>query len=330
MPANLAWSGWSSDFTLPTIAQWNISAQRQLGRIVVMTTAYVGSSSRHLQRLANINAAGPGDASTERERRMIPSLGAITMTESSGTASYHGLQTTVEKRMSRGTQGSLSYIWSHSIDDVTELSGAEGTWCIQDWRDIRGDRGNSGFDRRHRLVAHGSLELPFGAGRRWTGTGVVHTLLRGWQLSGIVSAQSGAWFDVAIVDPSNRLGITPGSTVWRPDVSGDPALPHPTPDAWLNEAAFACPGTPMAPIATAIFAAIRCWGPAISIVDAGLTREIRLGGNRRLQLRWEVFNRHQPSVIRAAELEPGQRRFRHDPLDREHPPPDAVRIEIIF
>ena len=206
-----------------------------------MTTAYVGSSSEHLQRLSNINAAGPGDGGTERERRMIPSLGAITMTESSGAASYHGLETTVEKRMSHGAQGSLSYTWSHSIDDVTELSGAEGTVFIQDWRDIRGDRGNSGFDRRHRLVAHAVLESPFGAGRRWTGTSVVHTLLRGWQLSSIVSAQSGAWFDVAIVDPSNRLGTTPGSTVWRPDVSGSPALPHPTPDAWLNEAAFVVP-----------------------------------------------------------------------------------------
>ena len=75
MPANLAWSVWSTDFTSPTIVQWNLSAQRQLGPSLVVTTAYVGSSSRHLQRLSNINAAGPGDARTERERRMIPSLG---------------------------------------------------------------------------------------------------------------------------------------------------------------------------------------------------------------------------------------------------------------
>ena len=60
MPPNLAWSGWSSDFTLPTIAQWNLSAQRQLGRSVVVTTAYVGSSSEHLQRLVEHQRRGSG------------------------------------------------------------------------------------------------------------------------------------------------------------------------------------------------------------------------------------------------------------------------------
>lgn len=290
MPANLAWSGWSSDFTLPTIVQWNISAQRQLGRSLVMTTAYVGSSSQHLQRLSNINAAGPGDAATERERRMIPSLGAITVTESPGTASYHGLQTTLDKRMSHGVQGSMSYTWSHSIDDVTELSGAEGNAVIQDWRDIRGDRGNSGFDRRHRLVAHALMELPFGAGRRWAGTGIVRTLLSGWQLSGIVSAQSGAWFDVAIVDPANRLGSTPGNTVWRPDLSSDAEAPRPTPDAWLNEAAFVVPRNADGTYRYGNLRRNSLLGPGYFNVDGGLTREIPLGGHRRLQVRWEVFN----------------------------------------
>ena len=137
MPANLSWSVWSPDFTTPTISQWNLSVQRQLGPSWVVTTAYVGSSSRHLQRLYNMNAAGPGDSRTERERRMIPSLGAITMTDSSGSASYHGLQATMDKRLSRGWQGSLSYTWSHSIDNVLELAGGEGNVVIQDWRNIQ-------------------------------------------------------------------------------------------------------------------------------------------------------------------------------------------------
>ena len=132
MPTNLSWSIWSPDFTTPTISQWNLNVQRQLGPSWVVTTAYVGSSSRHLQRLYNMNAAGPagpGDSRTESERRMIPSLGAITMADSLGSASYHGLQTTMDKRLSQGWQGSLSYTWSHSIDNVLELAGGKGTWC---------------------------------------------------------------------------------------------------------------------------------------------------------------------------------------------------------
>ena len=96
---------------------------------------------------------------------------------------------------------------------------------IQDWRNLRGDRGNSGFDRRHRLVAHAAVDLPFGAGRRWLQReGPLGVLLGDWQLSAIVSAQSGAYFDVTVLDPTNRLGVTVGSSVWRPDLVGDPTV----------------------------------------------------------------------------------------------------------
>jgi hypothetical protein len=290
MPPNLAWSVWSADFTSPRIAQWNVSVQRQLARSWVVTTAYVGSSSRHLPRLSNINAAGPGDRATERERRMIPSLAAIMMAGSSGSASYHGLDTTVEKRLSHGAQGSLSYTWSHSIDDVTEQSGAEGNMVIQDWRNIRGDRGNSGFDRRHRLVAHALVDLPFGAGRRWSGSGrVVGALLRDWQVSAIVSMQSGAWFDVAILDPANRLGVTPGSSVWRPDLVGDPSPSRPTADAWLDAAAFAVPQNADGTYRYGSLGRNSLAGPGYVDLDAALSRDIPLGRTR-LQIRWEIFN----------------------------------------
>ena len=56
-----------------------------------------------------------------------------------------------------------------------------------------------------------------------------------------MSTQSGAHFDVTVLDPTNRLGVTVGSSVWRPDLVGDPTVAHPTADAWLNPAAFAIP-----------------------------------------------------------------------------------------
>ena len=291
MPGNLSWSVWSPDFTSPTVSQWNLTVQRQLGSSWVMTTAYVGSASRHLQRVYNMNAAGPGDSRTERERRMIPSLGAIMMTDSLGSGRYHSLQATIDKRLSSSWQGSLSYTWSHSIDDVTEPAGAEGNLVVQDWRDLGSSRGNSGFDRRHRLVGHSVIDLPFGAGRRWLQNGgALAGLLGGWQLSGILSAQSGAWFDVTILDPTNRLGVTPGSGAWRPDLVGDPRAPHPTADAWLNSAAFAIPHDADGTYRYGDLGRNTLRGPGYFNLDAALTKEMGLGGARRLQLRWDVFN----------------------------------------
>jgi len=291
MPANLAWTIWSPDFSTPTIAQWNVSFQRQLAASWVATASYVGSSSRHLQRVYNVNAAAPGDPATERQRRLIPSLGSITVTDAAGSASYHGLETTLDKRLSDGIQGSLSYTWSHSIDDVTEASGAEGMLVSQDWRNLRGDRGNSGFDRRHRLVAHALVELPFGRGRRWLREpGFVATLLSDWQIAAVGSMQSGAPFDVTIVDSANRLGVTPNASVWRPDLVGDPVMSNPTADAWLDPSAFAIPQNTDGSYRYGTMGRNTVRGPGYFSLDAGLTRNIRLGSRRTLQVRWEVFN----------------------------------------
>ena len=288
MPANLNWNVWSEDFKLPTIYQWNASVQRQLGGAMVATVAYVGSSSDHLPRWYDINGADPGDPRTERQRRPIPQLGAITYRETSGRASYHGLDTTLEKRLSRGVQFSLAYTWSHSIDDVTEQFGGEGP-VIQDRRNLRRDKGNSGFDRRHRLASFYLIELPFGAGRRWLQqSGLLNAVLADWQLSGIVSMQSGAYFDVSIPNPRGRLGVTASN--WRPDLVGDPRVSNPGPDRWLNPAAFAVPQNPDGTYRFGNLGRNSLVGPGYFNLDVGLMRDFRLGARRRLQVRWEAFN----------------------------------------
>jgi hypothetical protein len=99
-----------------------------------------------------------------------------------------------------------------------------------------------------------------------------------------------AWFDVTILDPTNRLGVTPGSNAWRPDLVGDPMAPHPTADAWLNPAAFAIPRNADGTYRYGYLGRNTLRGPGYFNLDAALTKEMGLGGARRLQLRWEVFN----------------------------------------
>lgn len=288
MPDDVNWNVWAKDFKLPTIYQWNLSVQRQIGASTAITTAYVGSSSNYLPRWYNINGTDPGDPRTERQRRPIPRLGVITYRETSGRASYHGLEVTLDKRLSRGIQFALAYTWSHSIDDVTEQFGAEGL-VIQDKRNLQADRGNSGFDRRHRFVGSYVIELPFGAGRRWLrDAGFPSVVLGGWQFSGIVSMQSGAYFDVNI-SPINRLGVT-GPAQWRPDLVGDPGVATPGPERWLNPAAFAVPQNADGTYRFGNLGRNTLLGPGYFNLDAGLMKDFRLGAKRRLQIRWEVFN----------------------------------------
>jgi hypothetical protein len=289
MPNNLNWNVWARDFKLPTIYQWNLSVQRQLGRSIVLTTAYVGSSSNYLARWYNINAADPGNPNTERQRRPIPQLGEITYRQPSARGNYHGLETTVAKRVSDVIQFSLAYTWSHAIDDTAEQFGGEGG-VIQDKNNLRGDKGNSAFDRRHRLAGFYLFDLPFGANRRWLRNGGISAaLLGGWQLSGTVSVQSGPYFEVTVSQP-NRLGIGQGNINWRADLIGDPRVPQPGADGWLNPAAFAEPQNADGTYRYGNLGRNSLVGAGFFNLDAGLARDIRFDEKRRLQLRWEVFN----------------------------------------
>jgi len=289
MPASLNWNVWAPNFQVPTIAQGNVSLQRQVARALVLTASYVGSSSRNLPRSYNINGAYLGDPRTERQRRPNPNLGVVTFRDPSARARYNGLELTLDKRLSGGTQFSLSYTWSQSIDDATELFGSEGG-IVQDIRNLSGDRGNSGFDRRHRFAGSYVWGLPFGTGHRWLSDrgGVVDALLGGWQLSGIVSAQSGQYFDVTISDPTSLLGVT--NSVWRPDLVGDWRVSNPGPDGWLNRDAFSVPRNPDGTYRFGNLARNSLVGPAFVNIDASLMKNFRLRGGRRVQFRWEVFN----------------------------------------
>jgi hypothetical protein len=288
MPDNLNWNVWARDFKLPMVEQWNLSLQRQLGSELTGTVSYVGSSSLYLPRSFNMNSADIGPPATERQRRPIPSLGTVTFRETSAEASYHGMEATLDKRLSAGLQFSLAYTWSRSIDDVAELFGAEGG-IVQDIRNLPGDRGNSGFDRRHRFSGSSVYESPFGAGRRWLGNGgTLGKILGGWQMSAIISMQSGRYFDVTLPDPTTLLGVTTSN--WRVDLVGDPRPANPGPDGWLNPAAFAVPRNPDGSYRFGNLRRNSLLGPGYFNLDGGLMRNFRLGAGRRLQLRWEVFN----------------------------------------
>jgi hypothetical protein len=288
MPEDLNWNVWDRNFKLPTIYQWNVSVQRQLGARMVATASYIGSASNYLPRSYNINGADPGDPATERQRRMIPTLGNITFREPSGRARYHGLEATLDKRLSNGVQFTAAYTWSHSIDDVQELFGAEGG-IVQDKRNLRGDKGNSGFDRRHRFAASYLMQLPFGDGRRWLNRGGwLDAVLGGWQLSGILTKQTGAYFDVTVPDPASLLGVSGAN--WRADVVGDWRVPDPGPDGWLRREAFAVPQNPDGTYRFGNMGRNSIPGPGYFEIDAGLMKDFRFGAQRRIQLRWEVFN----------------------------------------
>jgi hypothetical protein len=80
----------------------------------------------------------------------------------------------------------------------------------------RQDYGNSNWDIRHRFVTHYLYELPFFRGSK----GILHTALGDWQLSGIITLQSGLPFNVTI---STDTANTSARGMYRPNLVGTPS-----------------------------------------------------------------------------------------------------------
>ena len=90
--------------------------------------------------------------------------------------------------------------------------------------DLDREFGYSLLDAPHRLNISGSVELPFGPGKRWLANGGwLGALAGGWTVSGVGWYQSG--FPVAVVQPNNNFNLL--GSLQRPNIvpGVDPRLP---------------------------------------------------------------------------------------------------------
>jgi hypothetical protein len=164
--------------------------------------------------------------------------------ENASSSIYHALQ--LSARRSVGSlQLSAAYTYSHSIDDASSAGDAS----FVDSYNLAANRASSNFDQRHVFSLSYIYDLPF-----FKGSGLTHTLLGGWQWSGITLIQTGAPFSVTNggdgVVPGDNAGVADGtaSAGSRPDLIGNPNTRIPDSGAtssfgplFYNPGAFAAP-----------------------------------------------------------------------------------------
>jgi hypothetical protein len=116
---------------------------------------------------------------------------AVTGDKSIGNSIYHALQAKGERRFGRGVTFLTAYTWSKSISGPSDIGGQVGGGLYigtpQNPYYMRGDRSVSGFDVTQRFVETILYDIPFF--RRTHGASKY--LLDGWQVSTIMTAQSG-------------------------------------------------------------------------------------------------------------------------------------------
>ena len=226
----------------PTIYNFSLGVQQDIGFKTVMELSYVGSFARHLGERRNINSVP--DGSRFVDCRFVPSnlckpenrdpftassaknndflrpyrgYGDINMVMWSGTSNYNGLQMQINRRYTSGFQYGVAYTYSKSFD-----------YANDDSSDVVYPRpykafnyAPSDFDQTHILTANYIYDVP-AASQRWNNA-FAKALLDNWQISGTMSFVTGRAKNVvgnssaglangSVTYTSGTVTITPGQT----------------------------------------------------------------------------------------------------------------------
>ena len=228
-----------SSYTL----SWNATVEHEVAGRVVVGASYLGSSGSQLYSISNFSRLGSGgllDPSCIRTRLaadgvtplgpeythcpgLNPSVSALQVRGNGGHSNYEALQMRLDsRRLSRwGAEFGVNYAWSHSIDNnsvsgATGFAGDNGGSYLDTFQPGL-DRGPSDFDARHRFAAHWIWQIPLGRNSQgWR----ERYLVDGWEISGLLSYQTGQPFTIA---DSGVPDLSPGAST-RPRLAG--ALPR--------------------------------------------------------------------------------------------------------
>ena len=321
----------------PYIQQFNLGVQYALSPDSVLEMAYVGSRGINLFRQVNINQAklasedfpvfnvvldrnittnAPSNAQLRAPFQGVGHFGQFTLDQTTAQSTYHSLQASLTRRLSRGLQFFASYTWSKSIDNASGTGGGSGTTgltnttesfdsapFVGDQLDNRANRGLSNFDRKHRFVASFIWEVSMPSFVRRTKFG--RALFTGWQMSGIVTAMSGLPIDIIDFDGGSfYLGtLGPGARPnWVPGVSATSNVP---PGYYFNPFAFSratvvagqlipssggsaragAPGTDFGNVGRNPLR-----GPTQYNMDLSIGKRFQLSESRSIEFRAEFFN----------------------------------------
>jgi len=302
--------------------QWNLAVQREITGNLSFEIAYAGSKITHLgipdtninqltaeqlalgaellQRVANPffgqipRSSSLGDPTISRAQLLkpFPQFTTVSLYRNNvGNSNYHALLVKLEKRLSRGLSFLVSYTRSKLIDeassvfDATILTGPVANFPVADSFNRRLERDLSSGDIPNVFVASFTYELPFGPGRMFDPRGLAAKLLRGWEVAGVVTLQSG--LPLAVTQATNFNSFA-GFGTQRPNRIDDPELPDAerSTSQFFNTSAFAV--APQFTLGTSSRNPVR--GPDYRNADIALIKHNYINERMNIEFRAEVFN----------------------------------------
>ena len=280
-------------FHMPTVYQWSLSTQTQLAKNTSLDVGYIGNKGIHLDFIhSNGNQSHPQpntDEASIQAARPWPDLGVVGYDSYAGDSNYNALYVKVNQRLTHGLSGLVAYTYAKTLN--TNQSNSDFGSIAQDDNNPLANYGVADSSIRHRLVVSGIYQMPFGKGRSFlSGAGsVVNAIAGGWDISAIITLQSGYPFTVLANDFSNTGSFSP-----RPDRTCSGQLDDRTIQQWFDTNCF----TTSALEAASNTGAPRfgnsgrniLTGPGLVNVDTSLIKRFSIHEQWRGEFRVEAFN----------------------------------------
>jgi hypothetical protein len=295
--------------------QWNFSVQRELAKNVVLEVGYLATLGLKLEQNVQPNNSQPSTNTSVDPRRPYAALiyapgtqfpsylqvagnsvpvGFINYLPHSAQSNYESGFLRLEKRFTHGVSLLSSYTYSKAITNAPQfrnaggVSGAENS-PPQNSYDLSAERGLAAFDLRNRWTSTAVYDLPFGSNGRWLRNGWAARVAGGFELSGILTMQSGFPFTINLKGDTANVGAGTGGIYVRPNVVGTsqylPSSQQSTSE-WFNVADFANPGA-------GNFGDLgrnTVIGPGLFDLDMVIQKNITVMERVKLQIRAEFFN----------------------------------------
>ena len=312
----------------PGTAMFSLGIQRQLAQSVVASVQYVGSRGWDQSNDRSINTLPLTDIAHRQGvagqipdpnnptknlpplnanlYRQFPGFSTITQEENESNFAYNSLQASLRMENRHGLTVQLAYTWSHEIDEVSNDLNA-----VSNPFDVAYDRGSGALDRRNIFNANYVYSLPFFVKRS---SRALHTVLGGWQFSGITVLQSGTPIPIRYTGP-DTLGLGGGTTNRMNQVA---AVSHPhTVNAWFSTSSFANPVAPWKGGPNNGFGNARkdaVVGPGLFNFNLSLFKTIALTSRERgpaVELRFESFNTFNHTEFNGVDTGSNDANFGH-------------------
>ena len=290
-PANVL--GLDPNAKIPSVMNFSLSVQRDIGFGTIVDAGYAGSLGRNLLWQRNLNALPLGTNFLPSSRdttnnavlpvnflRPYTGYGNLNLREPGASSNYHSFQLSVNRRFASRLQYGVSYTWSKSLDyNSDDAATVSNIIPVRVW-----NYGLSSFDRAHVLKVNWLYDLPNAVERnnplRW--------VVNDWQVSGIYTASTGAPAGIGF-STVNPVDITGSPTEGaRIVLNGEPSLGRGerTFSRWFDTSVAALPA--VGTIGNAARTNIRL--PGINNWDLTAYKNFRFKERFSTQLRAEFYN----------------------------------------